>query len=886
MDITQILLSAQSADHATRSSAERVLKDAEEKNFGSFLTTLADHLAGNDNDPESRRLAGLIIKNAVYSRELSVRQNLVERWIRTVDEPSKTHVRHALLRALAAVAPEARRAAAQVIAKVAAIDVGRPGGWDSLLTDLLSSASSQAEDHVKQASLEALGYTCEEAAYGDSMEQVLAAHSNQILTAVIQGMAYPGGPASTEKSASLVRLAATVALNNTLEFASSQFEIPNERLAIVTTICEAAKAGDPLVRQAAFEGLVKVAENYYDKLHQFIRNIYELTENAIRIDIENVAMQAIEFWSTVAEEEATIQFDIDAARESGKISERENKHFVADALPYLSGPIFDSLKKQEDDPLEDSSWNTATAAGACIELLAQAAPQVILRLIKPFIETNIRDQSNWRSREAAILAFGSVLEGPPVEDVRALVKEAITVLIDTLVKDPVLAVKDTTAWTLARVVLVDRETTVAYLPALVECLRGSLASAENPELAAHICFAIHNVAECFSNEADLETGPLTEHIEGLMQSLIEIDHRDDAGEANLRISAYETINAIFRAVSMDGVKYVYSCIPVLLEKLQTTLAKLPRSFSEDEMQDGLERQGLLCGALTTATHRLDVAQVGPYADRMMESYLAAFRISGSSASLEDAFLAVGAVAHVVGKEFNRYMQHFMPILQQALSNLSHHQMVGVAVGVTGEVCRAMGPELVHYADNIVYLLLEALKSTTLDRAIKPTILTCFGDIAMSIKGNFETYLKQVMACMSQAAESSVHMEITAGDYDTLDWVHLLRESVLEAYTGILSGLKDDGKQEALRPYVEWVISFCEVMITRPLADGEVVGEDLVKSIMALFGDLGDAIPGFKEVARRKEWVHAVVVERGARSADERTREIAAWAYNTIFNQNN
>lgn len=880
MDVASILLAAQSPDHTNRSNAERVLKEAEEKNFGTYLVTLVDHLAGNDNNPESRRLAGLIVKNAVYSRDPAVRTHLSERWLHSVDEQSKTHIRRTLLLALAAVAPEPRRAAAQVIAKIAAMDVTRPGAWDTLITDLLTS-SATTEDHVRQASLEALGYICEEANFGDAMDSVLADHSNQILTAVVQGMSYNGGHASNEQSIASVRLAATVALNNTIEFARAQFEIPAERSAIVKTLCDAARAGDTEVRKAAFEGLVKIAEHYYDKLPEYIRDIYSLTENAIRNDVESVAMQAIEFWSTIAEEEVTIAFDVENARETGKTPARESKHFVMHALPYLSGPIFDSLKKQEDDPLEDASWNTATAAGACVELLAQAAPDSILALVKPFIEQNIQDQANWRSREAAILAFGAVLDGPPIENVKILVKEAVAVLISSLMNDPELAVKDTTAWTLSRVVLVDGETTLNHLNELVTSFRSSLLVAENPTYAGHICFAIYNVAECFAGDADQDSGPLTEHMESLVQALMQTADRGDAGESSLRISAFEAINALFRCVSKDGVAFISSCLPVFLEKLQKTSAALPRALNDDELQNGCEVQGLLCGALTTATHRLEKEHIVPYADPLMQSFLETFRLNRSAASLEDALMAIGAMADAIGSDFSRYMPHLMPILQEALSNVQHHQLCGVAVGVTGEICRALGKQLCPYAEKIVYHLLEALKSATLDRSVKPTILTCFGDIAMSIKSDFEVYLKQVMECMKQAAESSVNMTVTSEDFDTLDWLHVLRESVLEAYVGIVSGMRDEDKQDLLMPYIDWVLSFCEVMVDRQTG-GSMIVEDMTKPMLGLMGDLADAIPQFKQVVSQKAWLKAMV-DQGLASSDVRTKEVCSWAGNVIFN---
>lgn len=883
MDVTQILLSAQSADQNIRRDAERVLKEAEQSNFAAYLVRLVDQLAGDGHDPESRRLAGLIVKNAVDARDPTVRAQMADRWIQTVDGNSKAHIRGALLQALSATTPQPRRAAAQVIAKIASIDLGRPGAWDTLITDLLNSATNQAsKDHLRQSSLEALGFICEEAVYGEITDRVLSAHSNQILTAVVQGMAYSGGPHSNEQSIGAVRLAATLALNNALEFARSQFEIQVERTAIVSTVCEAAKAGNDQVRQAAFEGLVKIAENYYEKLHEYISDLYALTENAIRNDIEQVAMQAIEFWSTVAEEEITLLYEAEAARDDGIPASKDSRQFVVDALPYLSGPIFDSLKKQEDDPLEDNSWNAATAAGACLELMAQAAPDTILDIVRPFIEANIQDQANWRSREAAILAFGSVLEGPPIENVKALVREAVQILVETLIKDQNLAVKDTTAWTLARVISVDRDTTLNHMPALVECLRNSLSVAENPILAAHICFAIHNLAERFYEEAEEETGPLREYIEPLLKVLITAADRDDASEGHLRVTAYESINAIFRSVSRDGLPFVMQCVPFLLDKLRNTLQSLPRALSEDDVSDLLEMQGLLCAALSTATQRLNAEQIGQYADAMMEAYLQAFRMNGSAAAVEEALIAVGPLAEVTGRAFNRYMSHFAPVLSQALGNVAHYQICAIAVSVVSELCRALGRDMLGYSDDIALLLLEALKSNTLDRSVKPPILSCFGDMAMAVKGGFEKYLKQVMDCMRQAAESSVHMEVVAEDYDTSEWVVQLRESIFEAYIGIIHGLRDEGKQEMLAPYVEWVIAFCEVIIDNP-AQPPDLPDELVKSVAGLVGDLVEAVPGIKEILARKQWL-GNLLQKGSHASDERTKEVCRWAFSVIFHQ--
>lgn len=68
-----------------------------------------------------------------------------------------------------------------------------------------------------------------------------------------------------------VRLAATVALYNALEFAQTNFDNDAERNYIMQMICEGTIAADPRVREASFECLVKIAAHYYAKLPNYMR---------------------------------------------------------------------------------------------------------------------------------------------------------------------------------------------------------------------------------------------------------------------------------------------------------------------------------------------------------------------------------------------------------------------------------------------------------------------------------------------------------------------------------------------------------------------------------------------------------------------------------------
>jgi importin subunit beta-1 len=114
----------------------------------------------------------------------------------------------------------------------------------------------------------------------------------------------------------------------------------------------------------------------------------------------------------------------------------------------ISVYLFYSYCIQEEDADEDD-WNVAMAAGTCLSLLAQCVEDAIVAPVIPFVESHIRN-ADWRYREAAIMAFGSILEGPDHRLLANLVNQALPVLID-MMKDSSAQVKDTTAWTLGRV---------------------------------------------------------------------------------------------------------------------------------------------------------------------------------------------------------------------------------------------------------------------------------------------------------------------------------------------------------------------------------------------------------------------------------------------------
>jgi importin subunit beta-1 len=113
-------------------------------------------------------------------------------------------------------------------------------------------------------------------------------------------------------------------LLNSLEFVRENFEREGERNYIMQVVCESTQNSDVEVQAAAFECLVRIMGLYYDKMSFYMERalfgvsekricmaalsdvIHKLTVMGMKSSEEKVALQAIEFWSTVCEEEAEL----------------------------------------------------------------------------------------------------------------------------------------------------------------------------------------------------------------------------------------------------------------------------------------------------------------------------------------------------------------------------------------------------------------------------------------------------------------------------------------------------------------------------------------------------------------------------------------------------
>ncbi|KAH0470402.1 hypothetical protein IEQ34_000125 [Dendrobium chrysotoxum] len=864
LQITQLLLSAQSADGRVRSAAEENLKQFQEQNLPHFLLSLSVELADDLKPPESRRLAGIILKNSLDAKDALRKADLTQQWV-NVDASLKVQIKESLLLTLRSSVSEASQTASQVIAKIASIEIPRRE-WQDLIARLLTNMTQpDTPATLRQATLETLGYVCEEISPQDLEQQEV----NAVLTAVVQGM-------SGVQESYKVRLAAVRSLYNALDFAQTNFENEMERNYIMKIVCETAVSKESEIRQAAFECLVSIASMYYEILGPYMEALFSLTANAVKGDEESVALQAVEFWSSICDMEIQIQDEYEGA----DVRSSEGYHnFIQRALSMLVPMLLETLLKQEEDQDQDDSiWNLSMAGGTCLGLVAKTVGDEILPLVMPFVEGNIT-KPDWRSREAATFAFGSILEGPSIEQLLPMVHAGLDFLLNAM-NDQNSQVKDTTAWTLGRIFEILHScnceyqvVTPANLQRIVSVLLDGIRDA--PNVADKVCGAIYFLAQGYE-DAESDSSILTPYLGQIISALLWTTDRTDVSNSKLRSSAYETLNEIVRCSQIpETTNMIAQLLNEIMNRLGRNVELQILCSEEKEKQSDL--QALLCGVLQVIIQKLCTSDDTKLiflqaADQLMALFLRVFACQSSTVH-EEAMLAIGAFAYATGQEFVKYMPEFYKYLEMGLQNYEEYQVCSISVGVVGDICRAVDEKILPYCDGIMSNLLKNLSNSMLHRSVKAPLFSCFGDIALAIGENFEKYVPYVMPMLQGAAELCANLD--DNDEEMLEYGNQLRRGIFEAYSGILQGFKTS-KAELMMPFANHLLQFTEAVFRETNRDDAVT-----KAAVAVIGDLADTLgPSIKLLLKNANF-HVHFLGECFSSEDDQLKETALWTQGMI-----
>lgn len=213
------------------------------------------------------------------------------------------------------------------------------------------------------------------------------------------------------------------------------------------------------------------------------------------------------------------------------------------------------------------------------------------------------------------------------------------------------------------------------------------------------------------------------------------------------------------------------------------------------------------------------------------------------------------------------MAALQPFLIAGLKNFEAYQVCIITVGLVGDLCRALERRIEPFCPDIITALSDALKETNLHRSVKPPVVATFGEVAMALEAGFEPYMQFSLMLLLQASTTQAPTD----DVDLIEYINLLRENILEAYTGIIQGLKEGNRIDLFLPYAQSVLQFLQQIASDPNRD-----EFVVSKAVGVIGDVASAMGRQIKYELQQPYI-AQLLQEGLASGDDTTMDTAKWA---------
>ncbi|KAF4719843.1 hypothetical protein FOZ63_013277, partial [Perkinsus olseni] len=244
------------------------------------------------------------------------------------------------------------------------------------------------------------------------------------------------------------------------------------------------------------------------------------------------------------------------ARSEGRAPPRQSQNFIRQALGFLIPLLTEKIaaaNQQLDEDDDDDTWSAGMAAGTCLSLVAQVVGDDCVEPVLVFVNNNF-GAPDWHHREAAILAYGSIMDGPSTAKLGPPVQASLPHIVAAL-NDQSVAVRDTAAWTIGRVAQFHTPIFAQNLQMLAELIPVLFSKLQDePRVAVNICWIFDVLGS--DQDRDANTTILSPYFIQIVQKLLETAQRPDGAKRGLRNAAYAAVSSIVSGSGKDVQKHM------------------------------------------------------------------------------------------------------------------------------------------------------------------------------------------------------------------------------------------------------------------------------------------------------------------------------------------
>jgi transportin-1 len=426
--------------------------------------------------------------HAVRSAAAVMLKNNIKTGYKSIPQSSLELIRESIPLGLQDKNPQIRSYAGNVITEV--VSKGGILGWPQLLPDLLSLVSNDGGNvpaETQEGAMAALSKICE-----DNKKSLDKEYQGQRPLSVI----IPKLIEFTKSPVPKVRSLALASINVFIPLKSQALLVSLDDLLL--QLFQLANDDSSDVRRQVCRAFVQIVEVRPDKIQPHIAGLVDyIIAQQQKVDDEELACDAAEFWLTVGEHdslwqslgpylgkiipvllESMVYSEEDIALLEGGGDDEDQDDRAEDIKPTFAkvkgarlgngddtqpnGGAYAKLDMDDDDfdegeieEFEDDDddinpedrWNLRKCSAAALDVFATEFRGAVFETILPYLMKNLK-HDEWPYREAAVLALGAVAEGC-MENVTPHLPELVPYLI-SLLNDQEPLVRQITCWTLGR----------------------------------------------------------------------------------------------------------------------------------------------------------------------------------------------------------------------------------------------------------------------------------------------------------------------------------------------------------------------------------------------------------------------------------------------------
>ena len=793
-------LLAQALSPLSSAQATAALQALKLSDPAGFLLDLGQILGSEDAIVAVRQLAGLLIKNMCRNEG---KEEALSAIFARISGNCWAKLQFACLSALGCAYRDISEAAAQAVASLAA-----SGNWPDIVPTLIS-ACSHSEARHRQSAFLTLGYFLEQLPAGTLSK----ADSDSVLTALYRQICEEAE----------MGIEAVKALGCALQFASPYFQREQERQVLMKMLLAACRHADGGIRTAGLENMCEAAMWYYDYLGGYVGEMLQITRVIVNSGREKEAILALEMWNIVSE--------IEASRQE---SDQPTSHLSSSLSPTLCPLLLACLSQPVSQ--DRDSWTLQKASGALLVTLAEVVGDAIVDLSLPFIITNIRS-TEANKREAAVLALGSVLEGPEDQKLQPLVTQAFPCILNLATEEDEY-VRAASLWALSRICEHQVEAIGGEMQKLWGVLRGSLHS--DQALLACSCF-VHLI-----QQADQANTAIRELFQPLLDTALN-------SSGDLQLAAFSALQSLLQATSpLPG------WLPQLIQLFCASL----------QLQGSEMRETLLCASIQITLSKANPESLtDSVVSAVLESVVAFFR--KRRRLIEEGVNVIGALTSGIGTRILPYLGGYWDFLVAGLGTESG--VCKAAIICVGDHARSLDSSLIPYLSTLIPPLFTVLESTSLPVDFKVQCIATLGDLATCTQAAFLPYLPPLMTYMASAAAASLQVVLPESDLDLFECLQELREAVVDFFASVVQGLTEAGQTNALVADLGSIVAFAGKVICEDYSPTE----SMHVAVLGLLGDLALAYgPQVRALLTSPDILQYVCTQES--STDPKLRSVAKW----------